>query len=305
MLYVTTCNRQDTYIARAALQKIYAPDGGFFLPQRIPVLCDSMRFGISTQTACDTVAQMLNIFFDLQLTGWNVECAIGKHPFRLESVGHHLQMAEGWHNHKGRMDYLSKSLYSLLTDGVGLEPGGWAVIAIRIAQFAGICAEGGFTPAHKFDLAISADDPVDLIAALYARDMGLPIEKILYASDTPDAVWKLITKGILPSEPGGKTFWREHMTAAYFDCHLRNSCDEKQVRIDEETQNSLSQMLYIDVISEYRVARIVSGIYQTNGYAIESRAALAYGALQDYRASTGNRRDTVIICKEKPNGTKE
>ena len=305
MLYVTTCNPTDTYIAQAALQKVYAPDGGFFLPQRMPVLCDSKRFGISTQSACDTIAEFLNIFFDLKLTSWNVECAIGKHPFRMVSVGHHMQMAEGWHNHRQRMDYLTKSLYSLMSDGIGLEPAGWAVIAIRIALFAGICAEGGFTPAHKFDLAITADDPVDLIAALYVRDMGLPIEKILYAAAEADGIWKLVTKGICPAEPAGKASWREQAISAYFTCHLMADAGEKKTRIDEETQESLLQMIYVDVISEYRVGRLVSGLHQTNGYRIDPRAAIAYGALQDYRASTGNRRDTVIICKEKPIGSEE
>ena len=293
MLYVTTQNADKTYISQTALNREYAPDGGFFIPESLPVLSDSERYAITAMSACEAIATVLNSFFGLSLTASNVEDALGNHPVQMVPVGHNLQMVEIWHNTKLSMKSTCRSLYSLMTGIPGDEPVGWATVAIRAALLFGICAEGKFSPVHKFDLAISADDAFDFLAVLSARDMGLPVGRILYACNDSDPIWRLVVKGVIPAVPEKNTSLRQAAYEAYRSYVLRGHIDDEQLA-------ELQQTVYADVISSYRVSQIISGIFQTHGYLVNPQAALAYGALQDYRASTRNSRQTVILCKQKP-----
>ncbi len=302
MLYITTRNADETYIVREALQADYAPDGGFFLPDGFPVLSDGERYGLSVMTPCEAIAKALNLLFGAELTAWNVECAVGRHPIRMESVGHNLVFAELWHNPKQSLDFMSRCLHSALTGRAEEPPRGWAIVAIRIAVLFGICAEASFTPANKFDIAVSANDPVDFVAALYGKDMGLPIGRILYAGNNDeDCVWQLMTRGVCPAPTDGKRPWEEALCAGYLSCYINGHADSDQCRIDADRMTQLQQTVYTAVISNHRAAQIIDGVFYTNAYLLDHLSAQAYGALQDYRAITGNNRQTVILCKQKPN----
>ncbi len=302
MLYITTRNADETYLVREALQADYAPDGGFFIPDDFPVLSDSMRYGLSAMSPCEAIATALNLLFGTELTAWSVECAVGRHPIRMESVGHNLQFAELWHNPKQSMDFMCRSLHSALSGRTGESPKGWTMVAIRIALLFGICAEGSFTPVNKFDLAVSADEAVDFVAALYAKDMGLPIGRILYAgSNDDDCVWQLMARGTCPAVPNGTQPWEDAICAAYLSCYLNGHADSGQCRLDADRMSQLQQTVYTAVISGHRAAQIINGVFYTNAYLLDHQAAQAYGALQDYRAITGNNRQTVILCMQKPN----
>ena len=301
MLYVTTRNPDETYIIREVLQANYAPDGGFFIPDKLSVLSDGERYAIAAMSPCEAIAKALNLLYGTELTAWNIECAVGRNPVRIESVGHNLRMAELWHNPKQSLDFMCRYLYSALTGRTGGEPEGWNMVAIRIALLFGICAEGSFTPANKFDLAVSADEPVDFVAALYAKDMGLPIGRILYACNDDDSVWRLMAKGVCPTAPDSTLPWELNICSSYLSWFLNNNTDSAQCRIDADRMSQLHQTVYTAVISYHRAAQIISGVFYTNGYLLDPQSALAYGALQDYRAITGNNRQTVILCKQKPN----
>lgn len=302
MLYVTTRNADDAYIIRETLSADYAPDGGFFIPDVFPVLTDSERYSFSGMSACEAVAIALNLLFNTELTPWSVECAIGRHAIRMESVGHNLLFGELWHNPKQSMDFMCRSLYSALSGRIGESPKGWTMVGIRIALLFGICAEGSFSPVNKFDLAVSADDPVDFVAALFAKDMGLPVGRILYAaSSDDDCVWQLMVRGTCPAVPKGTQPWNETVCAAYLSCYLNGHADSAQCRLDADRMAQLQQTVYTAVVSDHRRSQIVNGVFYTNAYLLDQQAARAYGALQDYRAITGNNRQTVILCKQKPN----
>ena len=54
------------------------------------------------------------------------------------------------------------------------------------------------------------------------------------------------------------------------------------------------------MISEDRVSTIIPSVYRTNQYVFDPYAALAYGALADYRARKGMGNRALVLCERDP-----
>ena len=76
-------------------------------------------------------------------------------------------------------------------------------------------------------------------------------------------------------------------------------------RIDESCQQLLSESLFAAVVSSSRADTVISSMRSANQYTLDTYSALAYGALQDYRASVGVGNDTLILSKQRPATIKE
>ena len=82
MLYITTRNKFDTYTVHKANQSDRGPDGGLYLPFRMPELTKEQIKAFAQQPFCQRVADLLNQFFGTQLTAWDVELYGGKNTVK-------------------------------------------------------------------------------------------------------------------------------------------------------------------------------------------------------------------------------
>ena len=147
MLYVSTRNNSDVYTAYRALHEKNTPDGGFYFPFRLPVFSHDELRTFTNQGPGETIAHILNLFFGLGLSAWDVECVIGRAPFRIFPMNFRLLFAEVWHNPGESWDYFLKNLYALLVKKYDEEtPDGWVLIAIEIALLFGIYLSANTVP---------------------------------------------------------------------------------------------------------------------------------------------------------------
>ena len=118
MLYVTTRSRTDSYTAYRALHEGVASDGGEFLPIRLPQYTHEQLEAIMSDNFNETVARILNLFFSVRLTGWDIEFAIGRKPVRLLNMGRKITVAELWRNTEADYSIAARRIYARLCDNL-------------------------------------------------------------------------------------------------------------------------------------------------------------------------------------------
>lgn len=312
MLYVSTRNAVDVFTAYRALHEAGTPDGGYFVPFRMPKFSYEEMACMKKSTPGEAIAKLLNLFFRLNLTGWDVECVIGRNPFQTFAMNRRLFVAEVWHNPEGSWDYMLKNLYGLM---IGKKfqrtlPVGWQKIAIIIALLFGLYASMDDFPASGLDISVSADDMAETMAALYAKDLGLPFDRVICTFTANSAMWDFVNKGILHTA--------SEEIPRYLECYIHRKFGREQVTcyqdavsaktgflLEEEKMNLLRQELFAAVVSANRAESIRSSFASTNHYSITFDAAVSYGGLQDYRASSGISKDTLILVKKFTDSAKE
>ena len=322
MLYVTTRDSQDAYTAARSLSENRCPQGGFFVPMRLPSFDRRQIDALAEKSFSQNMAEILNLLFGTRLDGWGVEFGIGRYPVKLVPLNGKITVAEAWHNPVWRFDRLASGVEKAIrqSDQISKCPTDWLMIAARIAVLFGIygqlCQNGTLTSGQKLDISLPSGDFSAPMAAWYARSMGLPIGTIVCGCNENAALWNLFHKGQLHT---GAVAVQTHTP----DCDYAVPDDmerliyavlgrEKTERfcetcriggcfeLEAEQVKRLRDGFYISVISDKRMASTVPNLYKTTGFLADPYTALAYNGLIDYRAAIGESRPALLLSEESP-----
>lgn len=322
MLYTTTRSNADTFTVHRVLHSQRAPDGGQFLPFHLPVFSQDDLIQQYKGSFNDRVARAINILFSKQLTGYDIDLALGKRSVRMQQLNQRLFTAECWHNPQWDYSGMEKQLLYLICDEKDSEPAisDWAEIGIRMAVLFGIVGEmvvNGLASQEKpVDLAMLSGNFSAPMAAWYARGMGLPIGNIVCCCNENSALWDFICHGQLRTDgiarrtmiPEADIMIPKHLehlislyggpaeVAYYVDClHIG-----KTYYAEDGLIRRLRQGIYVTVSSENRILNTVSNSFSTHKYLLSLSSSLSYAGLQDYRARTGESRTAVILTEKSP-----
>lgn len=316
MLYVSTRNKTDSFTAYRALHEQRTPDGGLFVPFRLPVFTKDEIRSFQNKSFGECVAQILNLFFSAGLTGWDVEFLIGRRPIRISTMPHRLIVCELWHNVDLAYDYAERALYHKMCGNTEEQPTDWARIAIRIAVLFGLYAELSTNGIREGDIAVTAGDFSVPMAVWYARKMGLPFGTIICGCNENSAVWDLVHRGEFST--GAAVVYTDlpaldHACPGSIERLIYSTLGLKEAQryaavcakrgiytLDDETLRTVNNGIVSAVVSGRRTQSVIASIYRTNGYIADGYTAVAYGSLQDYRASTGESRTTLLIADTSP-----
>lgn len=312
MLYITTRGNKDAYTAYRTLGSDCAPDDGLFLPFQLPKLTPEQISALKDKSYGQIVAEILNLFFSARLDAWDVEVCIGKYSAKLVPMSHRIYVAEVWHNPDADFARIVRNLSSRIRGNMDNNeaPTNWAWISIRIATLFGLY--GRLSKMHfiedgqNVDIALPSGDFAAPMAALYARQMGLPIGNIICSCDENDAAWELLRHGELTVNPSMRqptdlerlihaTLGQEE-TLRYLE-HIRKGMTYS---LEPEQAEALRSGMYPAVISWSRRESIIHGLYRSSAYIVDPGSAMAYGGLQDFRASAGGTAPALILTERSP-----
>lgn len=322
MLYVTTRSKHDAYTAHRTMNQDRGSDGGLFVPFRMPVLEKEEIAALGSKSFGQNAADILNLFFSTKLTGWDVDMAIGRIPMKLKHMNYRIVVAEVFHNVDQNFDRVIRALAERIhPDGeiIGAHTN-WVDIAVRIAVLFGVFGELIRTEQVGLDrpinVAVTSGSFSAPMAAWYGRQMGLPIGTIICGCNENGAPWELLHRGELDTGVLAiKTSTPEADFALPPDLerlicgacgqeeamHYWWSCTEGSTYVpDEEAYEEMRKGMFAAVVSSVRVDTIIPSVYHTNKYVLDPYAALAYGALADYRARTGISGTTLLLAEKSP-----
>lgn len=307
MLYLSTRNKADSFTAHKVLHSAAAPDGGMFMPMRLPVQGDIALASFERMNFGETTAAILNLFFGTQLTGWDVDFAVGRQALDLVSAGYKVSMAESWHNPSGSHAYLVQRLYELVIGEkyTVQKPNLWFRTVVNIAVLFGTYGKYCRQDIYEFDIAVETGDLQQLLAIRYAQKMGLPIRKIILGCLDGDGLWEFISYGAYQTNRKDRMvgfealLWLEfgYSDVDIYHCDVMN---KHTYRLKELKLDRFRKDLFATVVGDNRVKNVIDSALRTNNYRMESSTARAFGALQDYRATTGENKNTLLFSLNAP-----
>jgi len=283
-----------------------------FLPFRMPYFTLEEMEKLEQQGFASTVAFVLNRLFRTRLTGFDVEFACGRNPVRVRQLRHRILVAELWHNPAENYQGLEKSLTALLG---GVE-NGWTRIAVRTAVLFGVYGALCRAGIPGADLSAVSGDFSGPISGVYARSWGLPVGNIVCACNENRELWNLLSHGQLHTDavcvstpvPQADVAVPVELERLAYEAggtvevqRYLDACRRGGVYAPGD--GILSQMrrgMHACVVSSQRLGTIIPSVYRTHGYLLSPDGALAYGALQDYRAGTGRTGAAVLLEERSP-----
>ena len=321
MLYLSTKSNFDTYTAYRTIHADTAPDGGLFLPFRLPKLDADELGAFGRRSYCGNLCYVLNLFFGCDLKEDALQYILGKHSARYSTMNHHVIIGELWHNVQWNFDSVIASLSCALRREDREAPATqWVALAVRIAAVCGLYGmllrEGELLSGEKLDVAVPTGDFSAPMAVWYARKMGLPIGTIIIGCNENSALWDLYNLGDIAT---GETVLEtltplcDHnapagLTRFIYSCLGGDEAARfEQIRLsgrhyvpNEEDYEKLKEGIFVAVSSISRLDNVIRNVYSTVQYILSPYDALAYGALLDYRSKSGQGSPCLLLSERCP-----
>jgi threonine synthase len=177
--------------------------------------------------------------------------------------------------------------------------------------------EGEIKNGEKINIAVPTGNFGDILAAYYAKEMGLPVNKLICASNENRVLADFFKTGvydkrrklvmtispsmdILVSSNLERLLWAISEGEAQKVKELMNSLKEKgYYRIDSETKNRLKGFYGVFAPQE-ESRRCIKEIFEESKYLIDPHTAVAYTVYKKYVKETGDKTKTVIVATASP-----
>ena len=315
MLYVTTRNNRDAFTANRVLQEDRCPDGGFYLPFRPPKFTHEEIDALADKSFNQNVADILNLFFNIKLTGWDIDFCAGRHSVRLETLRHRIIIAESWHNPDWDFERTVKSLTFQICKDTRM-PTDWIKIAVRIAVLFGIFGELKKSGVDSADVSVLTGDFTQPISAWYARQWGLPVGNIICSCNENNTLWDLLCHGQMRTDavsvptiiPEADVTLPAGLERLIYECGggpetlcYLDSCRKGRIYCpNDAVLTRMRKGMYVSVVSSHRTETTIPSVYRTHSYVMSGCTALAYSGLLDYRAKTGETGYAVVLAEKSP-----
>lgn len=320
MLYVTTRSSRDAYTPYRAMTEDFAADGGQFLPMQVPCLTAEELENVARRSFNENVAAVLRLLCRKNLTGRDIDLAVGKFTAPILELNSRTLVAELWRNLDCSFEEYVLRLFRLIVKEPQQRPGSWFIMSVRIAQLFGLfgelMAKGMVSSDTPLDISVPSFDFQYPMAAWYARSWGLPIGTIICCCNENNAPWSLLHQGEMRTDnavrhthtaacdqavPAGLERLIHAVLGTAEAGSFASACSAGQLySLTQDQQTLLRQGLSVSVVSQRRMEFMLPNIYRENRWQPEPYAAMAYAGLVDHRAAPGDTGSALIIAEENP-----
>ncbi len=190
-------------------------------------------------------------------------------------------------------------------------------IVYYVYAYARLLAEGKIEEGQKINVVVPTGNFGNILAAYYAKNMGLPIGRLICASNDNKVLYDFFRTGIydrnrefvLTSSPSMDILISSNLERLIYriadDDPQRNALlmaalsGEGRYEITEQMRDKL-QDFYGGYSTEEGTAATIRRIYESCGYVIDTHTAVAASVYEKYTEETGDRTPAVIASTASP-----
>ena len=190
-------------------------------------------------------------------------------------------------------------------------------VVYYVYAYATLYKQGKIGRDEKINVTVPTGNFGNILAAYYAKQMGLPIDMLLCASNENKVLYDFFKSGtydrnrefILTSSPSMDILISSnlerliyHLTGDDADqnrAFMESLSREGRYAITPEMKEQLSDF-YGNYASEEETAAVIADIYRKDGYVIDTHTAVAADVYRKYRKERDNGRKTVIASTASP-----
>ena len=190
-------------------------------------------------------------------------------------------------------------------------------IVYYVYAYAKMYANGRIAAGEPINVVVPTGNFGNILAAFYAKNMGLPIAKLICASNENKVLYDFFRTGeydrnrefILTSSPSMDILISSNLERLIYRIAGENaeenaklmaalSTDGKYIITDE--MKAQLESFYGNYTTEKETAEVISALYEKTGYVIDTHTAVAAGVYGKYKAETEDETKTVIASTASP-----
>ena len=191
-------------------------------------------------------------------------------------------------------------------------------VVYYISAYCDLLRDGHITMGDKVNFCVPTGNFGDILAAYYAKRMGLPVGKLICASNCNDVLTDFLRTGIYDRNrpfhttmsPSMDILVSSNLERLLFDLAGENDAEirgymeslskEGKYEVSETIKARLADEYYGGFCGEAETAAIIADYYKNKGYLIDTHTAVAAHVMEQYRKETGDETMTVFVSTASP-----
>ena len=190
-------------------------------------------------------------------------------------------------------------------------------ICYYVYAYAQLCKDGKIEEGEKINVVVPTGNFGNILAAFYAKNMGLPIDKLICASNDNKVLYDFFRTGtydrnrefVLTTSPSMDILISSNLERLIYRIAGNDADKNRELmsaltgngkyEITEEMKAQLADF-YGNFASEAETAAEIRRLYEKCGYVIDTHTAVASAVYGKYVAETGDHKTTVIASTASP-----
>lgn len=186
-----------------------------------------------------------------------------------------------------------------------------------VSAYCDLVKQGAIALGDGIHVCVPTGNFGNILAAYYTRCMGLPIEKLICASNANNVLTDFIETGVYDKN---RPFY--NTTSPSMDILISSNLErllyllsgsDEQVRgymrdlaetgrytVDEALRRAVQSVFAAGYCDDAQTAETIRQVYRQSGYLMDTHTAVAYHVLEEYREKTGDRRPAVVASTASP-----
>ncbi|MBO5070200.1 MAG: threonine synthase [Roseburia sp.] len=190
-------------------------------------------------------------------------------------------------------------------------------IVYYVYAYAKLLAEGRISEGEQINVVVPTGNFGNILAAYYAKNMGLPIDKLICASNENKVLFDFFESGtydrnrefVLTSSPSMDILISSNLERLIY--RIAGEDAQKNASLMQELSNAGKYTItdamkaelasfYGGYASEQETAQRIGELYEKTGYVIDTHTAVASVVYEKYKKETGDTKKTVIASTASP-----
>ena len=190
-------------------------------------------------------------------------------------------------------------------------------IVYYVSAYCDLLRDGAIEPGQSINVCVPTGNFGNILAAYYAREMGVPIQKLICASNQNDVLTDFIRTGIYDRN---RTFY--HTLSPSMDILISSNLERLLLSLTQDVEEVKGYMEQLNATGRYEVSDRVKGklqklfygyccddketqavigrVYRQHDYLIDPHTAVAFSALEQYRKETEDNTPCVVVSTASP-----
>ena len=191
-------------------------------------------------------------------------------------------------------------------------------IIYYVSTYAQLVKDGEIALGDKINVVVPTGNFGNILAAYYAKHMGIPVNKLICASNANNVLTDFIKTGIYDRNRPFHTTISPSMDILISSnlerllYHLTDGNDaqirewfgalasEGRYEVSDSVKKALADEFYAGCCDDEQTKACIKEIYDQYSYTCDTHTAVAVKVYQDYKAATGDETKTVIASTASP-----
>lgn len=191
-------------------------------------------------------------------------------------------------------------------------------IVYYISAYAELVKDGEIELGEKINIVVPTGNFGNILAAYYAKHMGIPVNKLICASNINNVLTDFINTGVydrnrqfyatvspsmdilISSNLERLLYLMTGKNDAVIRDWFRKLADEGRYEVDDDVKAKLEEEFCAGYCDDEQTKAAIHAVYEKYSYTCDTHTAVAVKVYNDYKASTGDTTKTVIASTASP-----